>query len=90
MTAAKGLGRGFESLIPTDLVDEEFDLTASEERGELRQLKIKDIHPDTEQPRRDFSEEALNALAASMIAFLAGVEAENPRHHQNFRLTEST
>ncbi len=66
MTAAKGLGRGFESLIPTDLVDEEFDLTASEERGELRQLKIKDIHPDTEQPRRDFSEEALNALAASI------------------------
>ena len=23
---AKGLGRGFEALIPTDLVDEEFDL----------------------------------------------------------------
>ena len=30
MTALKnGLGRGFESLIPTDLVDEEFDLRAT-------------------------------------------------------------
>ena len=54
MTAMKGLGRGFESLIPTDLVDEEFDLTASEEKGELRQLLVKDFVPDNEQPRRDF------------------------------------
>lgn len=66
MTAAKGLGRGFESLIPTDLVDEEFDLTAGEEKGDLRQLKISDIMPDDEQPRRDFDEEALQALAASI------------------------
>ena len=65
---AKGLGRSFESLIPTDLVDEEFDLTATEDRSssELKELKIKDIIPDTEQPRREFSEEALNALAASI------------------------
>ena len=66
MTAMKGLGRGFESLIPTDLVDEEFDLTASEEKGELLKLKLTDIHPDEDQPRRDFSEDALNALAASI------------------------
>ena len=26
----KGLGRGFESLIPTELIDEEFDITAAE------------------------------------------------------------
>lgn len=66
MIAQKGLGRGFESLIPTDLVDEEFDLTASEEKGDLRQLKIADIIPDDEQPRRDFDKEALEALAASI------------------------
>lgn len=66
MTAMKGLGRGFESLIPTDLVDEEFDLTASEEKGELKKLKLADIIPDDEQPRRDFDEEALGALAASI------------------------
>ena len=65
---ALGLGRGFESLIPTDLVDEEFDLTAKEDKkdSELKQLKIADIYPDEEQPRREFSEEALEALAASI------------------------
>ena len=65
---SKGLGRGFESLIPTDLVDEEFDLTASEDKSssELKQLKLTDIVRDEEQPRRDFSEEAIEALAASI------------------------
>ena len=67
MTALKsGLGRGFESLIPTDLVDEEFDLTATEEKGELKQLKIEDIVRDEEQPRQEFSKEAINALATSI------------------------
>lgn len=65
---AKGLGRGFESLIPTDLVDEEFDLTAREDKSasELKQLKLVDIVRDEEQPRREFSAEALEALAASI------------------------
>lgn len=65
---AKGLGRGFESLIPTDLVDEEFDLTAIEDENmsELKRLKISDIVPDEEQPRREFDADALNALAASI------------------------
>ncbi|MBQ3292904.1 ParB/RepB/Spo0J family partition protein [Candidatus Saccharibacteria bacterium] len=63
-----GLGRGFDALIPTDLVDEEFDLTALEDKksSELKQIKIKEIFPDEEQPRRDFSPEALEALAASI------------------------
>ena len=65
---ALGLGRGFESLIPTDLVDEEFDLTAKEDKkdSELKQLKIEDIFPDEEQPRREFNQEAIEALAASI------------------------
>lgn len=64
----KGLGRGFESLIPTELIDEEFDPTALEDRktSELKELKLKDIVRDEEQPRRDFSPEALEALAASI------------------------
>ncbi|MBR5647538.1 ParB/RepB/Spo0J family partition protein [Candidatus Saccharibacteria bacterium] len=68
MSTGKGLGRGFEALIPTDLVDEEFDLTAVEDKSEsvLKELKIEDIVRDEEQPRREFSEEALNALAASI------------------------
>lgn len=65
---AKGLGRGFESLIPTDLVDEEFDLTAAEDKHEskLTELKLTEIIRDEEQPRREFDTEALNALAVSI------------------------
>ena len=68
MSIGKGLGRGFEALIPTDLVDEEFDLTAVEDKrdSKLKELKIEDIVRDEEQPRREFNEEALNALAASI------------------------
>lgn len=64
----KGLGRGFDALIPTDLVDEEFDLTASEDKkeSELLKIKISEIFPDEEQPRRDFAPEAMEALAASI------------------------
>lgn len=66
--STKGLGRGFDALIPTDLVDEEFDLTAKEDKqeSELKKLKISDIFPDENQPRRDFAPEALEALAASI------------------------
>ena len=66
--SSKGLGRGFEALIPTDLVDEEFDLTATEDKktSELKEIKITDIVRDEEQPRHDFSPEAIDALAASI------------------------
>lgn len=65
---AKGLGRGFESLIPTELIDDEFDLTADEDKStsELKELKISDITPDKEQPRGEFNQAALEALAASI------------------------
>lgn len=64
----KGLGRGFESLIPTELIDDEFDPTAAEDKKEsqLKQLKLTDIVRDDEQPRRDFDQGALEALAASI------------------------
>ena len=68
MSLGKGLGRGFESLIPTELIDEEFDPTAKEDKNssELKKLKISDIVRDENQPRRDFDEDAINALAASI------------------------
>ncbi len=64
----KGLGRGLGSLIPDDLLDEEFDLTAEEDKStsELKDLKLSDIEPDREQPRREFDEAALEALASSI------------------------
>lgn len=64
----KGLGRGFESLIPTELIDEEFDITAAEDKkdSKLTELKLSDVVRDEDQPRHDFDSEALEALAASI------------------------
>ena len=63
-----GLGRSFESLIPTELIDDEFDPTALEDKKEskLKELKLDEIVRDEEQPRREFDKEALEALAVSI------------------------
>lgn len=63
-----GLGRGFESLIPTDLLDESFDPTASQDRqvSELRQIKIDQIVADPDQPRKNFDDYELSELASSI------------------------
>ena len=64
----KGLGRGFESLIPTDLVDEEFDPTSKEDAkvSQLVEIAIEKIVRDEDQPRKDFRPEALQELADSI------------------------
>ena len=66
--AGRGLGRGFDSLIPTDIVENDFDITASQDAKEsqLIELDLSLIVPDEDQPRKDFSEEALAALANSI------------------------
>lgn len=64
----KGLGRGFESLIPTDLLDDDFDPTAQQDEqvSELRHLPLSKIHANPDQPRRSFDKEALEQLAESI------------------------
>ncbi len=66
--AKKGLGRSFDSLIPTDLLDEAFDPTAAQDDkvSELRYLRLDSIVVDPDQPRRHFDEVALEELAASI------------------------
>lgn len=66
-----GLGRGFESLIPTEFDDDfdsEFDVTAKEDAKEsdLKKIPIADIVRDEDQPRKEFDPEALEALASSI------------------------
>lgn len=63
-----GLGRGFDSLIPTDLIDESLDPTAAQDDklSELRELKLADITPDPDQPRRTFDEDALKEISESI------------------------
>ena len=70
MSAKKrGLGRGFGSLIPDELLDESFDPTATQDEqvSDLRNIKLSQITPDPDQPRRHFDEAALEALAASIV-----------------------
>lgn len=64
----KGLGRGFESLIPTNLVEEEFDPTRKEDEklSQLVELDIEDVLRDEGQPRRYFSKEGLDELSSSI------------------------
>lgn len=64
----RGLGRGFDTLIPTQLLEDEFDPTAQQDEqvSQLRQLKVADISADPDQPRRQFDEESLKGLAASI------------------------
>ena len=66
--SARGLGRGFEALIPTESIDSTFDPTADEDAkdSKLREIKVSDIEPDPDQPRRDFKPEQLQALANSI------------------------
>ena len=54
--AKRGLGRGFDSLIPAELLDESFDPTADQDDriSDLRQIKLAEIMPDPSQPRRVF------------------------------------
>ncbi|MEK7620744.1 MAG: ParB/RepB/Spo0J family partition protein [Patescibacteria group bacterium] len=68
MAQKKGLGRSFDSLLPTELLNEAFDPTASEDEkvSDLRQINIDDISPDENQPRRSFDEVALDELANSI------------------------
>jgi len=68
MSAKKGLGRGFSSLIPTELLDEEFDPTAAQDEklSDLRRLPLDKVQPNPDQPRRTFDELALEEMAESI------------------------
>ena len=66
MAKKSALGRGFESLIPTELVDEEFDPTADKDEQKLVSIKLTEIVRDEEQPRKDFDADALEELAKSI------------------------
>lgn len=68
MSAMKGLGRGFDSLIPTDLLDDDFDPTAQQDEkvSQLRDIPLSQITADPDQPRRRFDQDGLEELAESI------------------------
>lgn len=62
-TPKRGLGRGFDSLLPADYAKTNLLLT-HEDR--IEQLAVDTVQPNPEQPRRIFDETALQELAASI------------------------
>jgi ParB family transcriptional regulator, chromosome partitioning protein len=60
VTRKAGLGRGLDALLPSASGDE------LEERASLLSVRRGDIDPNPRQPRRDFPDEALAELAASI------------------------
>lgn len=68
MSAKRGLGKGFDALIPTDLFDESFDPTAAQDGkvSDLRTIPVTDIAADPDQPRRFFGPDELMELANSI------------------------
>lgn len=68
MAKKGGLGRGFESLIPTNLVEEAFDPTRKEdaEVSKLIEVSVDDVVRDEGQPRKSFTETSLRELAESI------------------------
>lgn len=61
-TTTKGLGKGFDALIPKDL-----DIAGLNEKSErIQQLSIKQVQPNPDQPRKHFDDQALAELAESI------------------------
>jgi len=61
----RGLGKGIESLIPTQLVEDRYDPTSNNEQR-IAEIDINFIEVNPHQPRKKFDEAALNALVLSI------------------------
>ena len=68
--AARGLGKGLDSLIPNNVGERREKNGVKTEEKELETIvKITKIEPNREQPRKNFEEEALQELADSIRQF---------------------
>lgn len=61
--AKRGLGKGLEALLPSNF---SLDSNNTSGSGTIVEIKINEIVPNEQQPRRYFSEESLKELAASI------------------------
>ncbi len=67
--SSSALGRGLESLIPTDfIIEEQFDPTAKsgDDIGKNLEVKLSDIEPNEHQPRMNFKEGPMADLVESI------------------------
>ena len=61
MAKKTGLGKGLDALFSASLVEEE-----TNDNEMVYQLKVSEIEPNKDQPRRIFDEDSLNELAESI------------------------
>lgn len=68
MARAKGLGKGLDSMIPKKVMPDTKQSKKEEKENVSREtlIKINEIEPNREQPRRNFNEDALQELADSI------------------------
>ena len=77
MALKRGLGKGLDSLIPTNVMmeSEEKNATVStassaeEEKDGTLMVKLSKVEPNREQPRKNFDEDSLQELAESLKQF---------------------
>ena len=62
-----GLGKGLDALFADNLMSNEEEMDESTEK--IHKIKVIEIEPNREQPRRSFDEEALEELAASIKTY---------------------
>lgn len=71
--AARGLGKGLDSLIPNAVGEaknkQEGKKSATDSKGPETIVKITKVEPNREQPRKNFDEDALQELADSIKQF---------------------
>lgn len=67
----RGLGKGLDAMIPIqeDIVSEKAAAAKAEDKGAETIVRITQIEPNREQPRKNFDEDALQELADSIKQF---------------------
>ena len=69
MAKMTGLGKGLDALFGASPIIEEEKEVEIEETGNLRTLKITEVEPNREQPRKVFNQESLEELADSIKTY---------------------
>ena len=69
MAKMTGLGKGLDALFGASPIIEEEKEVEIEEKGNLRTLKITEVEPNREQPRKVFNQESLEELADSIKTY---------------------
>lgn len=77
MALKRGLGKGLDSLIPTNVMMESevkhatvsTASSAEEEKDGILMVKLSKVEPNREQPRKNFDEDSLQELAESLKQF---------------------